>query len=78
MFQKRRVIALTSVKPQEQRLCRGVARRFHEVVEERTAALLVDGYVPAVLVEADAARLPGQRCDLVGRLLRALVRTGVL
>ena len=48
--------------------------RLHEVVEERAAVLLVDGDVPAVLVEVDAVWLPRQRRDPVSRLQGALVR----
>ena len=62
--------------PQEEWLGRCILRRFHEVVEERAAVLLVDGHVPAVLVEVDVW-LPRQRRDLVGRLQSALVRAQV-
>lgn len=67
----------TSVEPEQERLRRRILRRLHQVVEERAALLLVDGHVPAVLVEADAVvRLPRQRRDLVGRLQGALVGLG--
>ena len=70
---------LTSAEPQDERLfCSTTGRRFHEVVEERAAVLLVNGDVPAVLVEVDAPWLPRQSRDLVGRLLRTLVRDGAL
>ena len=66
----------TSVKPQEERLCRGILRRLHEVVEECPAILLVDGHIPAVLVEVDVVWLPRQRSDLVSCLQGALFAVG--
>jgi len=67
----------TSVKPQEERLCRGILRRLHEVVEECPAILLVDSPVPGVLVEVDAFWLPRQRSDLVSRFQGTLFTVGV-